>query len=144
MTPFEWIALASLVISLISQTGSEIGNTRAKNINNEWTSRLNKLMARVQEKNAIDNQAITTLNNAINSLYGIRSQIDPRMIQKIDKAIDDNSRKVAEKVKNIESRNATYSEAVSKQQTEPGSFSSLFSSGNTDAISPFEKRINES
>lgn len=104
----------STIIDLINSVLTAISGNAANKKVKQQQEALQQLRSDIDSNNITDNHAISQLNSVISALYNMRFQLDPRVIKKVDNAINVYSNKVGEAQERIAKREDEYNRSVQK------------------------------
>lgn len=134
---FAVISLIGIAMSVLDAVGSSKSNSLA----NVDAQLLRNLKKEVESANSIDTAQLSRLNSIVQSIYSMRSQLDPRLIDKLDNAISTYNDAIAQTSKNIASRQSKYETAAASIPTRNQGMVGLTEKSLQDKLSETKKKI---
>lgn len=135
----ELIALIGLLIEVAITAASAAGDANSAAQYRRQASALSDLRSRISSEDKIDLNTINKLNSIISSLENVRYQLDPRLVSKIDKAIDTANRAMTTTNTRIQNRADQYESAVASSESYASGLAGLIERSTTaDKIKKME------
>lgn len=100
------------IIGILTTIVDALGTLRSNRLTNEDTQLLRNLKAEVEKANSVDSRQLQKLNSIVQSLYSMRTQLDPRLINTLDNAINKYNDLVSTTTENISKRQSKYETAA--------------------------------